>query len=262
MFGSRTHNQSSYEVVAEKTYTWRSSEQNFFTYDRETKERVALPEGAKLIPLTATHSVTGVHERDHGKATQRYNRIYSNEFTDYRQDVITVKEVDNLDNTKTVIAEGVYSPTVKDIITDLPYAKFTTNIYCLLDGEVVRISLAGASLKPWIDFETKLRQTNTYLTDSHCVLLDGAEEVRNGAVTFYSPKFKLGDITAEENEVANATAFEVEGKIARNKANGSNDSTDFTDNIPATQKAETQSEAEPAATTDDSGNIDLSSIPF
>lgn len=256
MFGSRTHAHSSYEAVASKTFTWKSSDQNFYCYDKDTQERIPLAKDAKLIPLTSTNSVTGVRERDHGKATQRYNSIYSNEFTDYKKDIVSVKEFDRLDNTKTVIAEGVYSPTVKDIIADLPFAKFTKNIYCLLDGEVVKLSLSGSSLKPWIDFENELKKTNEYITNCHFVTLGESTEVVNGAVHFFSPAFKLGNITAEENEKANQIAFEVEDKLARNR--GGNDE-------PATFDAPiAQAPAQVAApnTVENNETIDLSEIPF
>lgn len=217
MFGSRTTTHSSFEAIATKNYMWRSAEQNFFYYDKEQGERVPLPEGAKLIPLTTTNSVTGSRERDHGKATERWNTILSNEFTDFKNDIVKVREFDKLDNTKTVLFEGPYTPTIKDAINGITWARYTKNVYCLLDGEVVKLSLSGASIGSWIEFEEKCRKDKIYLVDSHYVSLGEPVAKRNGAVNFFAPTFELGDIDAETNAKANEIAAEVEAKLERNK---------------------------------------------
>lgn len=254
MFGSRTHSQSQFERISEKTYSWRSAEQNFFYYDKEQEARVPLPEGAKLIPLTSTNSVTGVHGIDLGRATERYNQVFSNEFTDYKNEVIRVRESDKLDGTTTVLFEGVYSPTIRDAIASVPYCKFTKNIYCLLDGEVVKLELKASSLKPWIDFEDSLRKTKTYLTDGHYVSVGKAEQRKTGSVTYYSPTFELGDITPEEDAEADRVAAEVEDKIARNRAarSGNNETPAQVPVAPAP--------AEPAE--EPTETISLDEVPF
>lgn len=255
MFGSRTKTHSQFERVADKIYTWRSAEQNFYCYDKDTKERVALPKDAQLIPLTATNSITGVRERDHAKATQRFNNIVSNEFVDYKNEMIRVREIDKLDNTKTVLYEGVYSPTIRDAIAGIAWCKFTKNIYCLLDGEVVRLSLSGASLTSWIEFEDSLKKDRQYLTDGHCITLGEAVQHRHGSVDYFSPTFVLGDISSEANAIADEVAADVEEKLAKNRAafaDMGNESMAST-----SQPAPTQAETAPA-----SDSIDLSDIPF
>lgn len=253
MFGSRTKTQSTFERVAEKTYTWRSADKNFFYYDKDKQERVPLPEGAKLIPLTTTNSVTGVHSINPGKATARYNQIYSNEFVSYKDEIVRVYESDRLDDTKTLLYEGVYSPTVRDAIASVPYCKFTKNIYCLLDGEVVKLSLSASSLTPWIDFEDKLKKSNTYLVDGHYFTIGKSESRRTGTVDYNSPTYELGDITPEENEEADRIAVEVEEKLARNRAAAAGEA-------PAQVPV---AEAQPQAQeTEDTEEIDLDKIPF
>lgn len=254
MFGSRTHNQSQFERISEKTYTWRSAEQNFFYYDKEKGTRVPLQEGAKFIPLTSTNSVTGVHGLDLGRATERYNQVFSNEFTDYKDEVIRVRESDKLDGTTTVLFEGVYSPTIRDAIASVPYCKFTKNIYCLLEGEVVKLELKASSLKPWIDFEDSLRKTKTYLTDGHYVSVGKAEQRKTGSVTYYAPTFELGDITPEEDAEADRVAAEVEDKIARNRAARSGDN-----EAPAQVPVAPASAESPEESTEP---ISLDEIPF
>lgn len=254
MFGSRTHNQAQFERVAEKTYSWRSAEKNFFCYDKEKEERIPLPKGAKLIPLTSTNAVTGVHSLDLGKATERYNPIFSNEFTDYKNEIVRVREHDRLDGTTTVLFEGVYSPTIRDAIASVPYCKFTKNIYCLLDGEVVKLELKASSLKPWIDFEDGLRKTKTYLTDGHYVSVGEAQQCKTGSVTYFAPTFELGDITPEEDSEADRIAAEVEDKLAHNRAarNGDNE-------MPAQIQPAAEKTAEPEEAPQE---ISLDEVPF
>lgn len=254
MFGSRTTTHSSYERVADKVYTWRSVDKNFFYYDKESQERVPLPKGAKLIPLTATNSVTGVHTINSGKATSRYNQIYSNEFVSYKDEIVRVYESDRLDDTRTLLYEGVYSPTIREAISSVPYCKFTKNIYCLLDGEVVKVSLSGSSLNSWIEFEDKLKKSHTFLTDGHYFTLSGAEERKTGSVNYNAPIFELGDISAEEDEEADKIAAEVEEKLTRNRAAASGEA-----------PAQIATETAPQASSKDSDNketINLEEIPF
>lgn len=261
MFGSRTTNKTNFITVASKRYLWKSSEENFGYYDSEAEERIALPEGAIIVPLTATMSVTGVRERDHNKATQRYNNIFSNEFTHYTKDIVKVQEKDKLDGTKTVLAEGPYSPTVKDIIADMPFAKFTKNIYGAIlskDGkslsdEVVKISLSASSLRPWIEFENKAKDAKVDLYNGHGFSIGKSTSEQNGTVSYKAPTFNLHEISEDVNKAANTKAAEVEDLILRNKQAAGTDepTTEFTP--PAAKKEQSDS---------DDGSIDLSEIPF
>ena len=253
MFGSRTKTHSQFEQVSEKNYIWRSADKNFFYYDKDSETRVPLPEGAKLIPLTTANSITGIRERDHGKATQRFNQIFSNEFTDYKDEIVRVRENDRLDGTKTVLFEGVYSPTVRDAISGVQWCKFTKNVYCLLDGEVVKLSLSGSSLTSWIEFEDKCKKDRVYLVDGHCITLGESSERKTGSVSYNAPTFELGDISDEENTEADKMAAIVEEKIARNKA--ATGTVETVAQVP-TPKAETAEEPS------DSAEINLDEVPF
>lgn len=252
MFGSRTKTRSQFEHVANKFYTWKSKEKAFCYYDKESQENIALPDDAVLIPLTATNSVTGVRERDHGKATQRYNNISSNEFVDYKNEIVKVREYDRLDQTQSTLFEGVYSPTIKEAIAGVPFCKFTKNIYCLCGEEVVRLSLSGSSLTAWIEFEDQLKKSKIYLTDGHCIEFGEPEEKVHGSVHYNSPVFKLGDIEPELNAKADEIAAEVEDKLAHNRAAASGTATAT---IPTKEDSEN-------TTVESDDSIDLSDIPF
>lgn len=258
MFGGRTSNGGSkFEKTADAIYRWKSTKQNFTAWDSENQVEIELPKDAILIPLTATNQVTGTKERDHGKATQRYNNVSSNEFINFKEDIVKVTEYDRLDNTRNVIAEGVYSPTVKEAIADLgSVARFTKNIYCLLDGEVVKLALRGASLTPWIKFEQSLKELQIELMHGHGFKVDGYTEEKNGMVTYTSPKFAVVDIDDATEQVSNEKAIEVEQAILRNmQANGTTEATtEFTPKVsdqPTTAEPEDNNEA-----------ISLEEIPF
>lgn len=252
MFGSRTKTHSQFEQVSEANYTWRSAEQNFFYYDKDSESRVALPENARLIPLTSTNSITGVRERDHGKATQRYNQIYSNEFTDYKDEIVRVRESDKLDNTRTVLFEGVYSPTVRDAISGIQWCKFTKNVYCLLEDKVVKLSLSGSSLTAWIELEEQCKKNRIYLTDGYCIKLGQPVQKKTGSVNYFAPTFELDTISEEENRVADEMAAVVEGKLEHNKA-ASN-----TTETPVQVKTEVESVPD----TEPTEEISLDEVPF
>lgn len=249
MFGSRTHSISSYEVIATKTYKWKSTKKQFYAWDADKKEEVALPNDAKLIPLTSTYSITGAHGIDLGKPTQRYNNIYSNEFNNFKEEHIVVKEYDRVDKNAIVLAEGVYNPTIKQFVSNSANAKFTTNVYCLYNGEVVKILMCGASLSPWIDLLDNLKEKSEKLTDNHYFYISGTEEAKTGAVVFNKPVFAIGDITPEENEQANTIAEQVEEKIMKNKGGEG----DFTNKIGEKTAEVTEEKTE---------TVSLSEIPF
>lgn len=249
MFGSRTNSQQKYERIAKKTYRWKSSKEAFIAWDSDTKEEIELPKDAMLIPLTATMAITGSRQRGKGASTH-YTNVYSNEFTNFDSDVINVVEDDRFDGTKTTIVKGVYTPTVKEAIADLPYANFTKVLYCLYDGEVVKMALRSSSLRPWIEFENKLKERHINLYNGYGIKLGGVEEGSFGAVKFKTPKFAAVEISKEENTKATALAIEVENAILRN--------------LQASGAAETPTEVK--TTADDiaegSEEVSLSEIPF
>ena len=111
VFGSRTNKESvgSFEQIATKNIEWKSSIASFYYYDFEAKEIKQVDPNLEFIPLTATMSINGTHQVGK-KGTQglHYNRVYSNEFTNYNSDFIVVREKDNFNGTTEDIAQGTY----------------------------------------------------------------------------------------------------------------------------------------------------------
>jgi len=215
MFGSRTSSQRSRERIAKYTYRWKSSKEAFVAWDSDKKEEIELPSKAILIPLTSTMMITGSRARGKGSSTH-YTNVYSNEFTNFDSDIVTVIENDSFDGTKTEIVKGVYSPTVKEAISDLPYANFTKVLYCLYDGDVVRLTLRASSLRPWIEFENKMKEKHINLYKGHAIKVVGVNDGSFGAVQFKTPEFGATEISSKEDAIATETAIEVENAILRN----------------------------------------------
>lgn len=216
VFGSRTNKESvgSFERIATKNIEWKSSIASFYYYDSEAKEIKQVDPNLEFIPLTATMSINGTHQVGK-KGTQglHYNRVYSNEFTNYNSDFIVVREKDNFNGTTEDIAQGTYTKDIKPIISELPYANFTINIYCLVRGtdEIVKFMFSKSSRDIGFDI-SKNRMIG------QCFKLDAYEEA-GSAIKYNIPVLSFGRISLEEDAKATELATDIEKKLAsRNKA--------------------------------------------
>lgn len=252
MFGSRTSSRRSHERIAKYSYLWKSSKEAFMAWDSEAKEEIELDANAVLIPLTSTMMITGSRPRGKG-ASLHYTNVYSNEFTNFDSDIVTVIENDGFDGTKTEIVKGVYSPAVKETIADLPYANFTKVVYCLYGEDVVRLQLRSSSLRPWIEFENKLREKHIDLYHGHGIKLNGVKEGSFGSVSYKTPVFAAVEIDSKDDARATEKAIEVEDAILRNLQ--SNGTTEAPAEVPTNTRTDTQSSS-------DGEEISLEDIPF
>lgn len=216
VFGSRTNRETvgRVETVASKRIEWKSSLKSFYYYDSEQKQLVTVDSSLEFIPLTATLSIRGTHQvGKKGTPSLHYNSIYSNEFTNYNSDYIVVNERDNYNGTTEVIAQGTYSKDIKPIISELPYANFTINVYCLVRGtdEIVQFMFSKSSRDIGYDISNNRMQ-------GQCFKLDAYEEAGN-AIKYNIPVLSFGRISLEEDSKATEIAKDVESKLAaRNKS--------------------------------------------
>jgi len=181
-----------------------------FTYRYyEAKEDVAIDPNTEFIPLTANMSIRGIHQvGKKGTPSLRYNMIYSNEFTNYTSETIVVREKDNFEGKTDVIAQGTYSADIKPVISELPYAKFTINVYALIRGtdEIVKFMFSASSREVGFDI------ANNRMV-GQCFKLSAYEEAGN-AVKYNIPVMSFSKISLEEDNKSNQLAAEVEKKIA------------------------------------------------
>lgn len=222
--GSRTAPKGQYEQIASRRITWKSNKQAFESYNSETKESKVIPTNIEFIPLTATVSVTGSRPMGKkGTPSEHYNNIVSNEITDLNNELMIVRELDYYEDRRDEICKGYYSssmtqadgsvlPPIKEAISNLPYANYTMNIYCIVRGtaEVVKFAFTKASRQAGFDINNNMT--------GKAFKLNGAAEVNNGGIVYYTPNIEFVDLTEAEDAKATEIAIEVEEKIKKNKS--------------------------------------------
>lgn len=222
--GSRTAPRGQYEQISSRRITWKSSKKVFESYNFDTKENKAVPANVEFIPLTATVSVTGSHPAGKkGTPSEHYNNVSSNEITDLNNEMIVVRERDAYEDTNIVLCQGYYSnsmtlpdgtvvPPVKEAISNIPYANYTMNIYCIIRGteEVVKFAFTKASRQAGFDINNNMV--------GKAFKLKEAKENNNGGIVYYTPEIDFVDISADEDAKATEIAIKVEEKIKKNKS--------------------------------------------
>lgn len=216
VFGSRTNKETVgfNEQIVSKWIEWKSSLKSFCYYDSNAKQLVPVDPNLEFIPLTATLSIKGTHQvGKKGTPSLHWNNVYSNEFTNYNSDYIVVREKDSYNGTTEDIAQGTYTKDIKPVISELPYANFTINVYCLVRGteEVVKFMFYKSSRDVGFDISNNRMQ-------GQCFKLDAYEEA-GSAIKYNIPVLAFSRITIEEDSKATDLAKEIEAKLsARNKA--------------------------------------------
>lgn len=216
VFGSRTGKESVgvNEQLVSKWIEWKSSLKSFCYYDSNAKELVPVDPNLEFIPLTATLSIKGTHQvGKKGTPSLHWNNVYSNEFTNYNSDYIVVREKDNFNGTVEDIAQGTYTKDIKPVISELPYANFTINVYCLVRGtdEVVKFMFYKSSRDVGFDISNNRMQ-------GQCFKLNAYEEA-GSAIKYNIPVLAFSRITIEEDTKATDLAKDIESKLStRNKA--------------------------------------------
>ena len=216
VFGSRTNRESTSfnEPIVSKYIEWKSTLKSFCYYDSNAKQLVPVDPSTEFIPLTATLSIKGTHQvGKKGTPSLHWNNVYSNEFTNYNSDYIVVREKDSYNGTVEEIAQGTYTRDIKPVVSELPYANFTINVYCLVRGsdEVVKFMFYKSSRDVGFDISNNRMQ-------GQCFKLDAYEEA-GSAIKYNIPVLAFNRITIEEDTKATELAKEIEDKLsARNKS--------------------------------------------
>lgn len=153
-------------------------------YDKEEKRDVSLGDAITFIPLDRTSTIKGFHEK-----TQ--SGIYSNEIRDIKQDVLVVKA-----HKGGTLAEGTYAQ-IKDRVK-VQGGSFATVLYVAMkfDGvlSIASICFKGASLRPWMDFESKNR-SELY---KKAVTIKGYVDAKKGRTNYRHPEtFALREVSPE-----------------------------------------------------------------
>lgn len=197
----------SYETVTNKRVTWSSTDKAFKIYDGDTRETTMVDPDAEFIYITHRMCVTGAKQVDSGK----YNRIYSNEFIDSKNQLVIINEYDSEKEERKEIGRGTYDE-LRDTVKNTNGASFTWNVYAIERGtdKLVRFEFTRSSRNVGFDI------IGNY--EHQCFKFGPAEEQKNGAIVFNVPTVEFFEITDEENDKAIELAEQVDAKLNHNRA--------------------------------------------
>lgn len=172
MSSRRSEVQTESKNPAEKFLTWSSQNKCLVYYDKEEKEN-------KLVKLPFTFLYLADRTTVKGYDANDNTGIYSNEVK-YLSEPLTVKNFAG----KT-LAEGEWNEISTKV--DRSGGKFAKSIYAMTKkGTLINICLYGGALGEWFEFTKKSKKR---LPDEW-VTVEGFEERKKGATTYYVPIFK------------------------------------------------------------------------
>lgn len=173
---------------------WKSDEQKFAYYDKESKTNVFVELPITFLVLEEYHTVKGFSDSDQ-------TGIYANEVLQTGIDELEVKTFKGR-----TIAKGLY----KDIksIVDTAGGRYHKSIYAVTkDGELINVSFKGACVSKWSDFTAKgawKRLKDEWVTISE------SEQLQKGKVKYSVPVFRFDkSLSAKEVEMVMPLAEEL-----------------------------------------------------
>jgi len=165
---------------ATKFIDWKSNDKNFSYYDKDLKEKVAIPLPFKFLVLEELHAVKGWND-----ATS--SGIYSNEVKFISKEVMTVKPFKGNE-----IAKGFYKDIKEKIVA--AGGHYVKSIYIMLaDGTLANLQIKGSAVQAYGEFTQK---TKSRLADEW-VQVATAKEGKKGAVKFNVPEFTFAKSLSE-----------------------------------------------------------------
>lgn len=194
--------QGSVTSPVKKYILWDSDNKCFRFWDKEAKKNELIKLPFKLIYLTQRATIKGFN-----KATN--SGIYSNEinFFDLKKEELDVRTFG-----KKHIAKGVYSNIKGEI--DSAGGRFATSLYAFVDGEVVNVTLVGASYSAWYDFNNNFK--NQF--NSNYISVESTIEKKKGRTTYFEPVFTIGDAIKGKASLESDDAYD--NLVAYLKARG------------------------------------------
>ena len=157
---------------AEQFLTWSSTNKCLSYYDKEKSKEVLIKLPFSFLTLAERTTVKGFDKKNN-------IGIYSNEVK-YLSEDLKVKNFKSRN-----IAEGVWNDISSDV--DKAGGKFAKSIYAMTKkGSLINICFFGGAIGEWFEFTKKSKKR---LADEW-VTVDGFEERKSGATTYYIPTFK------------------------------------------------------------------------
>jgi len=157
---------------AEKFLTWSSTNKCLSYYDKKKSKEVFIKLPFSFLTLAERTTVKGFDKKNN-------IGIYSNEVK-YLNENLKVKNFKSRN-----IAEGIWNDISSDV--DKAGGKFAKSIYAMTKkGSLINICFFGGAIGEWFEFTKKSKKR---LADEW-VTVDGFEERKSGATTYYVPTFK------------------------------------------------------------------------
>ena len=157
---------------SEKFLTWSSTNKCLSYYDKEKSKEVLIKLPFSFLTLAERTTVKGFDKKNN-------IGIYSNEVK-YLNENLKVKNFKSRN-----IAEGIWNDISSDV--DKAGGKFAKSIYAMTKkGSLINICFFGGAIGEWFEFTKKSKKR---LADEW-VTVDGFEERKSGATTYYVPTFK------------------------------------------------------------------------
>jgi hypothetical protein len=205
---------------------WKSKEEAFIYYNKETKKDVKMPKPFVFIPLSMCYTLKGYNQK-------KMKSYIANEIENIDTDIISIKSYDASKNSN-VEWTGTFKE-VKEIMDD--NIKYTISLYAAIKSKkgewtLVNLQLNGAALFHWFEFAKK----NDIWSSAIKVEKDTDE--KNGAVKYKAPVYEISDISKEDDVKAGELQVEIEAylkeyfkknraaftpKLDENQNNGLND---------------------------------------
>jgi hypothetical protein len=166
-----------------KFLEWKSEQKKFAYYDKEQKQNVFVDLPLTFLVLEEYHTVKGFSDSDQ-------TGIYANEVLSTGGSEMEIKTFKGR-----IIAKGLY----KDIksIVEAAGGRYHKSIYAVTsDGELVNISIKGASVREWSEFTAKgafRRLKDEWVT------VASAKDQTKGRVNYSTPVFKF-DKSLDDSE--------------------------------------------------------------
>tara|TARA_R110002020_G_scaffold134759_1_gene300940 strand:- start:241 stop:933 length:693 start_codon:yes stop_codon:yes gene_type:complete len=161
---------------------WKSEKKCFQYYDKEKAENVEVHLPLKIKFLEDFHTIKGFSDSES-------TGIYSNEIKFTSKDVLNVKTFSGKE-----IASGLYNDIRLKIID--AGGKYHKSIYCILNGEIVNISIKGSVVSAFSLFSSgdkKMNiQGNSNRFESHFIEINDFKEMKKGATKYTVPNFTIG----------------------------------------------------------------------
>lgn len=198
--------QGSVTSPVRKYISWDSDNKCFKYWDKEAKKNELIKLPFKFIYLTQRATIKGFNEASS-------SGIYSNEINFFD---LAKEELDVRTFGKKSIAKGIYSKIKGEIAT--AGGKFATSLYAFVNGEVVNISLVGASYSAWFDFNNNLK--NQFA--SNYISVEGTIDKTKGRTKYAEPIFGIAETIEGKPSLESDDAYD--NLIAYLKGRGSNTS--------------------------------------